>query len=343
MKIQNNKIDNYCKNFIENPAAILIYGADYGLINERISFIVNNFFNTENNNDPKLNIINIEASQLLNDPEFLEIEAKSLSLIASKKLIKIRSSNDKILEIISKYLLNPENTCIIVLIAESLSPRSKLRSYFEKHTSATSIPCYLDDKNTISDLIIQAFNKENIKADKNTINLLASYLGEDRLITVSEIEKAILLAGKEKTLENENVLSYIVDSNSINMDELYDVTLTGEIEKSFNILFRMQSQGISAIQIIRSFIKQLQNLIVLKKLIINNDVDSVLNNFKPPIFYKRKLKIKNQIQSLSEKNINKILNILNSSEIYCKKPKSSQNLIIKQAILTIGLITKQVK
>ena len=98
----------------------------------------------------KLNIINIEASQLLNDPEFLEIEAKSLSLIASKKLIKIRSSNDKILEIISKYLLNPENTCIIVLIAESLSPRSKLRSYFEKHTSATSIPCYLDDKNTIS-------------------------------------------------------------------------------------------------------------------------------------------------------------------------------------------------
>jgi len=130
MKIQNYKIDNYCKNFKDNPAAILIYGADYGLINERTNLIVNNFLNTENNNDPKLNIINIEASQLLNDPEFLEIETKSLSLIANKKLIKIRSSNDKIVEIVSKYLLNPENTCIILLIAENLNPKSKLRLYF---------------------------------------------------------------------------------------------------------------------------------------------------------------------------------------------------------------------
>jgi len=296
MKIQNYKIDNYCKNLENNPAALLVYGPDYGLINERIDLIVNNFFNVDKSHDSKLNIIDIETSSLLNDPSFLEIEAKSLSLIDNKKIIKIKNANDKALEIIKKYLLNPEKTCLIILTSENLTPKSKLRLYFEKHDSIAIIPCYLDDKKTISDLIINAFNKEKIKIDQNTVNLLASYLGEDRLVTISEIEKAILLAGKKKTLKNEDILSYIGDSSSINIDELCDTTLAGDIEKSFTILFRVQSQGINAIQIIRSFIKQLQNLIVLKKLTINNNIDSVINNFKPPIFFKRKPKIKNQIQ-----------------------------------------------
>ena len=343
MKIQNYKIDDYCKNLENNPGALLIYGADYGLINERINLIVNKFFNIDKNNNSKLNIIDIETSSLLNDPEFLEIESKSLSLIDKNKLIKIKNANDKILETIQKYLLNPEKTCIIIVIADNLSPKSKLRLFFEKHNTAVIIPCYLDDKKTISELINSRLKKENISANQDTVDLLANHLGEDRLITISEIEKAILLAGKEKYLKNEDILSYVVDSNSINMDELCDTTLSGDIEKSFNILFRMQSQGISAIQIIRSFIRQLQNLIILKKLVVNNNIDPIINNFKPPIFFKRKPKIKNQIQSLSIKNINKIIKILNSSEIYCKKPKSSQNLIIKQAVLTIGLLTKNTK
>ena len=51
----------------------------------------------------------------------------------------------------------------------------------------------MDDKNTILDLINKKFIEENIKIDKDTKELFASYLGEDRQVTLSEIEKAILL------------------------------------------------------------------------------------------------------------------------------------------------------
>ena len=69
----------------------------------------------------------------------------------------------------------------------------------------------MDDKNTILDLINKKFIKENIKIDKDTKELFASYLGEDRQVTLSEIEKAILLSGKNKTLTNNDILSYIED------------------------------------------------------------------------------------------------------------------------------------
>ena len=45
MKIQNFKIDQYCKDLKPITPAILLYGQDYGLISERSSLIINSFFN----------------------------------------------------------------------------------------------------------------------------------------------------------------------------------------------------------------------------------------------------------------------------------------------------------
>jgi len=340
MKINNYKIDDYCKNFDKHPFAVLVYGVDYGLINERTKLLTHNFFKVEESQASKLNIFDIETNNLLNNPENLEIEAKSLSLLNDKKLIKIRNANDKLIDIITNYLLNPENSSLVLLTADSLSPRSKLRTFFERHSTAVSIPCYMDDKNTILDLINKKFIEENIKIDKDTKELFASYLGEDRQVTLSEIEKAILLSGKNKTLTNNDILSYIEDSSATNIDELYDCTLSGDVERSFSILFRIQSQGTNAISIIRLFIRQLQNLLALKTLSQDKNIDVAINSFKPPIFFKRKQNIKKQLLSLTENKIEKILNLLSSAEVYCKSAKASPNLIIKQTILTMSIIAR---
>ena len=78
MKIQNYKIDSFCRNLKNNPHAILLYGADYGLINERVKLIINSFLNIDSSKNKELNIIDFDSNDLLLDPELLEIETKSL-------------------------------------------------------------------------------------------------------------------------------------------------------------------------------------------------------------------------------------------------------------------------
>ena len=96
-------------------------------------------------------------------------------------------------------------------------------------------------------------------------------------------------------------------------------------------------------QIIRSFVRQNQNLIMLKTQSINNNIDYAIDNFKPPIFFKRKIKIKNHILKWPTNKITKALQILNSAEIYCKSPKSSPDLIVKQTVLALGLMAQNIK
>jgi DNA polymerase III delta subunit len=80
---------------------------------------------------------------------------------------------------------------------------------------------------------------------------------------------------------------------------------------------------------------------IIHALSFSTNINSILDNFKPPIYFKRKENIKGHAQKWSLGKLNKALLLLESAEIFCKLPKSNPIIITKQAILSIGLISKK--
>jgi DNA polymerase-3 subunit delta len=342
MKIQNFKIDKYCKDLAPIAPAILLYGQDYGLISERSSLIINSFLNNVDEKQNSLNIIDLSNSSLLLYPESLKIEVSSISLLSRKKIVRIKDASDALLNIIDDYFVYSHPDCLIILLSDALSPRSKIRKFFEAHNDAVILPCYSDDKKGILSLINSSFKAEGVFVEEQGIQLFANYLGIDRLITKAEIEKAILYAGKEKKLNLNDITSFISDQASLGIDELYDYSLNGDLEEAYRVLNRIQKEGVPSIQIIRSFIRQMQSLYsIIHALSFSTNINSILDNFKPPIYFKRKENIKGHAQKWSLGKLNKALLLLESAEIFCKLPKSNPIIITKQAILSIGLISKK--
>jgi DNA polymerase-3 subunit delta len=338
MKIPNYKIDNFCSNFNDPTPAILIYGQDYGLKEERSNLIIKNYLNISNS------VIDFNLKSIIANPEILEIELNSMSLLSSKKVVRIRDANDKLTSIIENSILENNNECLLVLLCDNLSPRSKLRLHFERHKNAIILPCYSDDNKSILSIIDEMFDKENIKIDSNAKKLLANYLGIDRLVTKTEIEKAILYSGKEKKLSLEDVSSFLSDQASINIDLLYDFILIGDLKKAYKTLIKLQNEGVPAIQILRSFIRQLQNLYLIKENSLGkNNIDFVIESFKPPIYFKRKANIKLHAKAWSLNMIKKALNLIESAEINSKSFKSNPNDITRHAILNLGMLLEQKK
>lgn len=335
MKIQNYKIDSFCLNFNNSTPAILIYGQDYGLKDERASLIINNYLGQSKN------IIDFDGKSIISNPEILEIELNSISLLSEKKVIRIRDANDKVSTIIENNILENNEECLLILISENLSPRSKLRIMFESNKDTVILPCYSDDKKNVLSIIDQMFKKNDIKIDALGKELLSEYLGADRLITRMEIEKAILYAGKKKELDLKNITSFLSDQTSINIDELYDLILMGKVKKAYRMLIKLQNEGVQAIQILRSFTRQLQNLYFIKdSLVTNKDLNYVIESFKPPIYFKRKENIKLHAYEWTASMINKALILIENAEISCKSPKSNPEYITKQTILSLAFLIK---
>ena len=117
-----------CKSYeikkinFNNYSALLLYGKNEGLKNQIIAELVKN----------KEIASNYEEKEILDKPEIFFENLLNKSLFETEKIIIIKRSTDKIFSVLSKALdKNPKDVKIII-DADGLEKKSKLRAFFEK-------------------------------------------------------------------------------------------------------------------------------------------------------------------------------------------------------------------
>ena len=88
------------------------------------------------------------------------------------------------------------------------------------------------------------------------------------------------------------------------------------------------------ILIIRTFLIKAKRLLKLNKGIDNKkNIDEVISAFKPPIFWKDKEVVKQQVKSWSYKNIENLIYEINETELLIKKNSASSVNILSNFII----------
>ena len=88
------------------------------------------------------------------------------------------------------------------------------------------------------------------------------------------------------------------------------------------------------IVVLKSFLYKLKRIKKLKEnLIENNNIDAIITSYKPPIFWKDKDIIKQQLKIQSKENLEDLIKEVNRIENLVKKNSLVSNLIINNFIL----------
>ena len=158
---------------------ILLYGKNEGLKKE----IISNLF--KNNN---LKSSTFEEKEILeNQTTFLE-NLLSKSLFEKEKIILIKRATDKIYNILEEIFSKSIEDTIIIIDAENLEKKSKLRSSFEKSKENICIAFYPDNNQTLSKIAYNFFKNENINFTRD-INLIINKCNGDREALNNELKK----------------------------------------------------------------------------------------------------------------------------------------------------------
>ena len=81
--------------------------------------------------------------------------------------------------------------------------------------------------------------------------------------------------------------------------------------------------------ILRTYLQRAKRLLnIYEKQNNNTDWDNLINNYKPPIFWKDKPIIKKQLENWSKSKIKDLINNINKTEIYFKKNSSISLLLV---------------
>ena len=304
----------------------LFYGENEG---QKQDVIQANFSQFTKDNTYKYN----EKDIIENKQVFFE-NIYSKSFFENEKLILISDVSDKILNLIEEIIGSDINDVVIILIAKRLDKKSKLRNYFEKEKMVLIVPFYEDTPQTLLSIAKKILFENKINLSSENINLVIERSQGDRTNLKNELQKIINLSQNNKKLELEDILKLTNLSENYSAGELVDNCLSKNKKKTLNILNENIPSSEDNILILRTFLIKLKRLRKLRlNLNENNNIDQVINSFKPPIFWKDKNIIKQQIKIWELNDIENFIVDLNNTESLIKKNPQISNQIINNMIL----------
>jgi len=315
-----NKIDLKKNNFF------LFYGENEGLKKE---IIESNF----KNNYPKKTFYYDESEVLNNKGNFFE-EILSKSFFENEKLIIISRSTDKITSIIEEILEKKIDDLVLILNSGSLEKRSKLRLLFEKNKEIICIAFYEDNNQTLSSLASQFFRNNKIQISQQAINLIINRCRGDRQNLKNELNKIESFIKNKKKIEISEILQLTNLAENYSVTELVDNCLAKNKNKTLNILNENNYNLEDCIIVIRTMLAKSKRLLKLfQEIKISNNIDSAISSIKPPIFWKDKQIVKDQINKWSHKKIELLIFRINEIELLIKKNSSLSLSVLSDFII----------
>jgi DNA polymerase III subunit delta len=297
---------------IEGKNFFLFYGENQGYKSQVIKEKFENEF--------KESTYNYEETEILKNKNNFFDNILSKSFFENKKLIIINRVSDKFKDILDELIEKKIEDLVLILNANILEKKSKIRSLFEKGKNTFCVPFYEDNNQTLANIVSGYFRSKKIPISQQAINLIVGRARGDRQNVKNELEKIENFTLNKKTINIQDLLKLTNLSENYNVSELVDCCLSKNKKRTINILNENNYSLEDCILIIRTLLIKSKRLIKLSKQFEKTkNLDATILEFKPPIFWKEKEIIKQQIKSWSFKEIENLIYQINTIELLIKK------------------------
>ena len=205
------------------------------------------------------------------------------------------------------------------MITETLEKKSKLRIFFEKNTETFCVPFYEDSDKTLEIIANNFIQKKKIALSQKNLNFIIERSRGDRGNLINELDKIELLSKTRKVINFDDILKLSNLAENYDFSDLIDASLLKNRKKLIKVLNENNFAGEDCILILRILLSKLKRLLKIKLISEkNNNLDEIINNFKPPIFWKEKEVLKQQIDIWTLKNLKNLINDINNIEYLIK-------------------------
>ena len=311
---------------LENYNFYLFYGDNEGLKEDTIK----NFFLKKYQNK----IHRYEEKEILDNIDDFYNNVFTKSFFDNEKLIIINRVSDKIREIIEELIEKKTEDIQFILNSKNLEKKSTLRKLFEKQKSIVCIPFYEDNSQTLNSIISLFFRNKKIPISQQLINVLVERSRGDRKNLNNELEKIENFSLNKKNLNIEEIIKLTNLADNYSASELVDHSLAKNTRKTVTIMGENNYSDEDNIIIIRTLLAKLKRLVKIYELVDEkNNIEQAISACKPPIFWKDKPLVIQQIRSWKKDGLEQLIYKTNEIELLVKKNSALAKNILADFII----------
>ena len=315
-----NKID------LKKNCFFLFHGENQGLKNE----IIEKKFK-QNYTD---NVYYYDESEVLQNKDNFYNQILSKSFFENEKLIIVNRISDKITDIVEEIIEKKISDLVLVLNANNLEKKSKIRSLFDKNQKTISIPIYEDNDQTLISIVNEFFRNKKIQISQQSVNLLVNRCRGDRQNLNNELQKIESFILNKKKIDINDLLKLTNLAENYDISQLVDNCLAKNKKKTVHILSENNYSLEDCMIIIRTFLIKSKRLLKLCDNYKNKkNVNDVISSFKPPVFWKDKIIVEQQIKSWNDNTVKNLIYKINEIELLIKKNSNASINILHNFII----------
>ena len=311
---------------LNNHKFYLFYGDNEGLKEETIK----NLFKEKYQNK----IHKYEEKEILDNTNDFFNSVLTKSFFDNEKLIIINRATDKIRETIEELIEKKLEDVQIILNSKNLEKKSILRKIFEKEKSIICAPFYEDNNQTLNSIISFFFRNKKIPISQQLINVLIERSRGDRKNLNNELEKIEAYTLNKKNLKLEEIIKLTNLADNYGASELVDHSLAKNTRKTVTILNENNYSDEDNIIIVRTLLAKLKRLVKIYELIDEkNNIEQAISASKPPIFWKDKPLVVQQMRSWKKDHLKNLIYKTNKIELLIKKNSNLAKNILSDFII----------
>lgn len=334
MKLQGVGIERFLAKPDAAVRAVVVYGADEGLVRERSARLGRQV--VADLNDP-FRVAVLANDALAADPALLADEASALSLMGGRRLVRVRDGSDKATRALAALLDAPPGDSLTIIEAGDLTSRSTLRKLAETSPAAAALPCYVEDEAGLAQALAAQIANAGKTIDPDALRLVAGSLVGDRMAARGEVEKLLLYMGEKQTISVADVEATIADAAALDMDDAIRAAMTGDFAALDRCLARLAGEGVSGVALLRMTQNHLRRLHLTRARIDTGaSTDRALSMLQPPLFYKARDAFAADVQRWPLERVAAALERLVDAEAKSKRTGADDTLLAADALFWVA-------
>lgn len=341
MKINSDLYLNDLNVDIENIDIIFFYGNNAGLIEllhkKTLDVLKINI------NDP-FNVSQIDGENFKNDLSILSDNINTFSILSEKRYILLNLTHISITKNIEKFILEvverKSNNYLLLIKCGNLK-QSSFTKYFEYSKNSILVPCYEEKLFNIHKELSNLFSKNKLFFKETFIMKLTQRFNSDSMTNRMEMNKIENFLTNNKNVTEDTILELVSNNVDNNFNKVIESCANGKPDDALSCyqnIYENQSTSIALIRLFVNHFKLIEKILIRIK--SSNNLYSVIDNLKPPIFFKKRDFIIFQCSLWNLKSINLILKRLLELELKCKLNDISEKTLMSQFILSTAVLAK---
>ena len=336
MKLTGKDAASFCLNPKPAPA-ILLHGEPeskilrkYQSISERLA---------GENAKTEMRVTELSGAEIRKEKGLVIDATKAIGFFPGPRIVFIKNGTDGLSDLFSDMIHNyQDGDAFLIVTANKLNTRSKLRKLFENSKTAISIGIYPDPLTTQEiELAIKNVGIQDITTDaRKNLEQLAKSVEYNEFEQV--LEKIFLYKIDDDTpISSEDISKCINLSSEIELDDLINKICEGNTKDLSPLLLKLNTKGqtpTSTYIIINQYFRNLHMLAIQP-----SNIEQAISRIRPPVFGDRRNKLLSNSKKWGVKRLEKALTLLHENGLTLRSSKPiPQQAVIDRTLIKISMM-----